>query len=123
MTYYREKLDGKILASAEYGSMVDPENPGQLPQSFLYYLMHEALEAYGQRLLFSDEFPSEDQPDFNDVSVTIMSDDLDQRQTYFANLEKDAIEVIVPFQATDWSPRYGMLRNKYAVKWQFNYES
>lgn len=69
MTYYREKLDGKILASVEYG----------------------------QRLLFSDEFPSEDQPDFNDVSVTIMSDDLDQLQTYFANLEKDAIEVIVLF--------------------------
>jgi len=59
--------------------------------------MHGTLETYGQRLLFSDEFPSEDQPDFNDVSVTIMSDDLDQLQTYFANLEKDAIEVIVLF--------------------------
>lgn len=101
MTYYQEKLDGKILASVEYGSMVDPENPGQLSQSFPYYLMHGTLETYGQRLLFSDEIPSEEQPDFNDVSVTIMSDDLDQLQTYFANLEKDAIEVIVPFQATD----------------------
>ncbi|MFV8806876.1 hypothetical protein [Aerococcus urinaeequi] len=104
MTYYQEKLDGKILASVEYGSTVDPENPGQLPLAFHHYLMHGTLETCGQRLLCSDEFPSENQPDFNDVSVAIMSDDLDQLQTYFANLEKDAIKVILPFQATDWSP-------------------
>lgn len=104
MTYYQEKLDGKILATVEYGSMVDPENSGQLPLAFHRYLMHGVLEVDGHRLLFSDEFPSGGRLDFNDLSVAIVSDDFDQLQTHFVNLEKDAIEVIVPFQATDWSP-------------------
>lgn len=74
-------------------------------------------------LLFSDEFPSEDQPGYNDVSVSIMSSDFDQLQGYFNNLVKKATEVMVPFQAIDWSIGYGMLRDKYSVKWLLNYEA
>ena len=98
MTYYQEKLDGKILAPVVYGSMVDPENPVQLPIAFHHYLMRGILETGSQRLLCSYEFPSENQPDFNDVSVAIMSDDFDQFQTYFANLEKSRSKLSFPLK-------------------------
>lgn len=65
--------------------MVDPENPGQLPLTFHHYMMNGILEIDGHRLLFSDEFPSGARPDFNDLSVAIVSDDFDQLQTPFAN--------------------------------------
>lgn len=122
MNYYQETLGGKILASVEYGTMVNPEETNQLPEDYQHYLMHGALEVEGKRILFSDEFPSNNQLEYNDVSIALMSNDFSQLENYFTKLEKEATEVMVPFQATDWSPGYGMLRDKFGIKWQLNYE-
>ena len=112
MPYYQETLGVKILAAVEYGAMVDPENSGQLPKTQHHHLLSGALDIDGKSLLFSDEFPSEGQPDYNDVSVSIMSSDFDQSQGCFYNLVKESTEVIVLFQAIDWFLGYSMLRDK-----------
>lgn len=59
MPYYKETLGGKILATVEYGAVVDTENSGQLPKTQHHHLLRAALDIDGKSLLFSDEFPSE----------------------------------------------------------------
>ncbi|MFW3331546.1 hypothetical protein ACSHWD_02645 [Aerococcus urinaeequi] len=83
MPYYQETLGVKILAAVEYGAMVDPENSGQLPKTQHHHLLRGALDIDGKSLLFSDEFPSEGQPDYNDVSVSIMSSGLTSYKAVF----------------------------------------
>lgn len=43
MNYYQETLGGKILASVEYGTMVDPEETNQLPEDYQHYLMPRCI--------------------------------------------------------------------------------
>ena len=59
MPYYKETLDGKILAAVEYAAVVDTENSGQLPKTQHHHLLRGALDIDGKSLLFSDKFPSE----------------------------------------------------------------
>ena len=83
MPYYKETLGGKILAAVEYGAVVDTENSGQLPKTQHHHLLRGALDIDGKSLLFSDEFPSKGQPDYNDVSVSIMSSGLTSYKAVF----------------------------------------
>lgn len=83
MPYYQETLGVKILAAVEYGAMVDLENSGQLPKTQHHHLLLGAQDIDGKSLLFSDEFPSEGQPDYNDVSVSIMSSGLTSYKAVF----------------------------------------
>jgi PhnB protein len=32
-------------------------------------------------------------------------------------------EVIMPLQATHWSPRYGVVRDRFGIRWEINCEA
>jgi PhnB protein len=37
----------------------------------------------------------------------------------FAGLSEGG-EVLMPLQATDWSPRYGVVRDPFGIRWEIN---
>lgn len=116
--YYTNAFGAEKLNIIRYGDAYDENNP--LPEGTKDRVMHGAIAIDGRRLLFSDNFPGDETE--LDVSIALMSSDADQLKRYYEALTPDAKEVIVEFQVTDWSPGYGMLRDKYGVKWQLNVE-
>ncbi len=46
----------------------------------------------------------------------------DEADRVFAGLAAGG-EVIVPLQATHWSPRYGIVRDPFGLRWEINCDS
>ena len=43
----------------------------------------------------------------------------DEADHIFAGLAESG-DVIMPLQATDWSPRYGLVRDSFGIRWEIN---
>ena len=46
----------------------------------------------------------------------------DEADRLFAGLAEGG-EVIMPLQATHWSPRYGVVRDPFGIRWEINCEA
>lgn len=118
MDYYSQIFNAEHLALIRYGDMYQEGMP--ISEEDKERVMHGSLQIDGKRILFTDNVANE--PKELDVSIAIISSDANQLQEYYQALAPDAKEVLVEFQVTDWSPGYGMLVDKYGVKWQLNVE-
>jgi len=106
MTFEEMPTDPKFILSEEDKNLV----------------LHTSLNICGSTVMFSDVFPG--MPFFkgNNISLTIISSDMDQLKDFFNKLKVEG-KVDMELQETFWSKCYGSLTDKFGVIWQFNYES
>ncbi|KKK35957.1 glyoxalase, partial [Mesobacillus campisalis] len=69
-----------------------------------------------------DIFPGMSFVQGNNVSLAVMSNNLDELQTYFDQL-KEGGKVQMELQETFWSKCYGTLVDRYGIHWQISYEA
>lgn len=119
MDYYIDVFNAEQVALIRYGDMYQEGMP--ISEDDKNRVMHGSIKIDDKRILFSDNFASDSKE--VDVSIAIISSDANQLQSYFQKIEPDSKEIMVPFQVTDWSSGYGMLRDKYGVTWQLNVEA
>lgn len=74
------------------------------------------------RIQISDNSPEFEYKYGENVTIALISDDVDTSKKYFNNLKKDAKEVVMDLQETPWSPAYGNIVDKFGVIWQINTE-
>ncbi|MBW5446549.1 VOC family protein [Cohnella sp. CFH 77786] len=98
----------------------DPRYP--LPEEAKNLVMHARLTISGSRVMFSDVFPGMPFTLGNNVSLTIVSQDLEEIKSAFHQL-KEGGKVGMELQETFWSKCYGNLTDKFGIEWQFNYDS
>jgi PhnB protein len=96
------------------------ESPGadQIPESQGDRVMHARLVVGDQVLMASDAPPGQYQrPAGNYVSITV--DDAGEARRLFDALA-DGAQVPMPFDATFWSPGFGMLVDRWGTPWMVN---
>ncbi|KHF41623.1 VOC family protein [Halalkalibacter okhensis] len=98
----------------------NPEYP--LPEEAKNLIMHTRLNIDGSNVMFSDVFPGMPFIAGNNISLSIISKDMEKMKSYFDRL-KDGGEVRLELQETFWSKCYGSLTDKFGIEWQFNYDS
>ncbi|MDT3428909.1 PhnB protein [Paenibacillus forsythiae] len=96
----------------------NPEYP--LPEEAKDLIMHTRLIIFGSTVMFSDVFPGMPFVAGNNISLAIVSDDIDALQSAFDKL-KEGGKVGMELQETFWSKCYGSLSDKFGVEWQFNH--
>jgi PhnB protein len=69
--------------------------------------------------MFSDAFPGMPYQQGSAVEIAVVLDDEAQARKIFDALSEGG-EVVMPLQKTDWSPLYGMVKDKYGVSFQVN---
>lgn len=100
-----------------------PADPNfTLPEEAKDLVMHTRLNIDGSNVMFSDVFPGMPFNQGNNISLSIVNNDLEKIQEYYNKLS-DGGTVIMELQETFWSKSYGSLRDKFGIEWQFNYES
>lgn len=95
----------------------NPEYP--LPEEAKHLIMHTRLNINGSNVMFSDVFPGMPFVAGNNISLTIVSESMDEIQSAFNKL-KDGGTVGMELQETFWSKCYGSLTDKFGIIWQFN---
>ncbi|KMY50175.1 VOC family protein [Peribacillus loiseleuriae] len=105
----------KIMTFGE--SPPNPEFP--LPEEAKNLVMHTRLNISGSNVMFSDVFPGMPFIKGNNISLAIVSENLDEIKSQFDKL-KEGGTVGMELQETFWSKCYGQLTDKFGIIWQFN---
>ncbi|WP_339897252.1 VOC family protein [uncultured Gilvimarinus sp.] len=114
-TFYSECLGLPIDYMGTY-----KEAPGGNPvdASFDDKIMHVSLTIGGAILMGSD-VPSGDYQAPQGISVALQTESASQAETMFNALSANG-EIIMPLEKTFWAERFGLLRDKFGIKWMVN---
>lgn len=117
--FYAKVLGGEITAAMPYG-----DGPPDMPvgEQYKEWLMHAWLQVGDQAIMGADMdkdwAPNIDKPK-NGFDVTLHTDDGAEARRWFDALSEGG-KVVMPFEATFWSPGFGSLIDKFGVPWMVN---
>ena len=113
MRFYEKTLGGKVEMM-----MKASEAPGgvEKPGSKADGILHAAISVDGQRLLASDWMSPDPYPGISGVSLSLVYQTVDEAARRF-NALADGGKVTMPMAKTFFSPRFGMLADKFGVQW------
>jgi PhnB protein len=115
--FYADCLGGKIAMMMTYG---DSPNPEQTPSEWRNKVMHARLVVGDQVLMASDAPPDRYAP-MKGVMISIsVAEPAEAERIFHALAEKGS--VTMPIQQTFWSPRFGMVTDRFGTPWMVNCE-
>lgn len=91
-----------------------------IPEEAKDLIMHTFLLIGGDRVMFSDAFPGQPVTIGDNISLTVMSDRVDEITAQF-NALKEGGQVGMELQETFWSKWYGMVTDQFGICWQFSH--
>ena len=99
-----------------------PPNPEYaLPEEAKDLVMHTRLDISGSNVMFSDVFPGSPFVQGNNISLAVVSRDIEEVKSVFNKL-KEGGTVGMELQETFWSKCYGNLTDKFGIDWQLSHE-
>lgn len=99
-----------------------PPNPEYaLPEEAKDLVMHTRLDISGSNVMFSDVFPGSPFVQGNNISLAVVSRDIEEVKSVFSKL-KEGGTVGMDLQETFWSKCYGNLTDKFGIDWQLSHE-
>ena len=82
-------------------------------------VLHAILRTKGGDIMFSDATPDRAGSPGDNISLSITADDAAETDRIFEKLVAGG-KVTMPLDKTFWSPRFGMLVDKYGIAWMVN---
>lgn len=110
--FYKQALGAEELYSQTYG-----ESP--MPMGNPDAIMHATIKIGEAHVMMCDDLHSENFTTGGNVSLAIGLNDVDKAKQMFANLS-DGGSVTMPLDKTFWAEAFGMLTDKYGIKWMVN---
>lgn len=116
--FYADVLQAEDLGLTKFrDAPADPNEPA-LPEGAENRVMNATLQLpNGSLLMFSDTFPGMPYQKGNNVSLTLVFDNMNETKTTFDKLA-DGGTISMELQETFWSPLYGNFVDKFGVEWQ-----
>jgi PhnB protein len=118
----REALD--FYKSALGGEVLFVQTVGESPMSKMgpaNNIMHATLKVGESRIMMSDDMRPESPAVAGMISLAIGVDDKTKAEQMFSNLSQGG-SVIMALQKTYWAEAFGMLTDKFGVRWMINFE-
>jgi PhnB protein len=116
--FYRKALGAKVEMLMRFKDSPDPVPPGMIPPGSENKVMHASLSIGDTTVMVSDGDCS-GKPGFQGFSLSIAAASLAEADRLFAALA-DGGKVQMPLTKTFWSPRFGMLTDRFGVGWMIN---
>jgi len=113
--FYHRALGAKVEMLMRYKDGPEPPPPGMLPPGSESKVMHASFQIGDATILGSDGRCS-GKPQFEGFSLSLTVTDEGQAERYF-NALADGGEVRAPLTKTFFSPRFGMVADRFGVGW------
>jgi PhnB protein len=113
--FYRTQLGAEVGPLMRYKESPEPHQPGMLPAGSENKVMHGIIQIGNTRVMVSDGRCS-GQPAFQGFALTITAADIAQADRMFAALA-DGGQVQMALAKTFFSPRFGMVTDRFGVPW------
>jgi len=94
----------------------------EIPAEAKDLVMHTYIEIGGSKLMISDDYPGSPYQQGNNFTLAYVSSDEAAIRSAFEKL-KDGGTVELELQEMPWSKAYGIVTDKFNIKWQFSHEA
>ncbi len=119
--FYRGALGAEVTALMRFRECPDPTPPGMVPPGSEDKVMHAAFRIGGATVMASDGRCS-GQPRFGGVSLSVSVPDEATADRFFAALAEGG-QVQMPLGKTFFSPRFGVVADRFGVSWMIVVEA
>jgi PhnB protein len=119
LEFYKKALGAETVMLLRFNESPDPLPPGMVPDGWEKKVMHSAFRIGDSLIMASDG--CEPGSDFKGFSLSITVTDEADADKFF-NALGDGGKVDMPLGKTFWSPRFGMVTDKFGITWMVNFE-
>jgi PhnB protein len=115
LAFYRQALGAEILMQMRFREAPDPPPPGMLPPGSEDKVMHAHARIGDAEFMASDGHCS-GQPGFQGFSLSLtLPTEADVDRAFAALADQGRVDM--PAGKTFWSPRFGMVTDRFGVQW------
>lgn len=115
LDFYRRRLNAEVTMLLRYKESPDPPQPGMVPAGCGDKIMHSSFRV-GDTTVMASDGRCQGQPVFQGFSLALSVADETQADRLFAALA-DGGQVQMPLGRTFFSPRFGMVADRFGVSW------
>jgi len=116
--FYKKALGAKPEMMMRYKESPEPPPPGCIPPGSENKIMHASFKVEDAVVMASDGMCS-GKPNFSGVTLSINVKKSADADRYFNGLAEGG-KVNMPLAKTFWSPRFGMVQDRFGVSWMVN---
>lgn len=113
--FYQSAIGAEVQMLMRHKDSPEPAPPGMLPPGSENKVMHVALRI-GDTLVLASDGRCTGKTSFEGFSLALTAATPDEADRAFARLA-DGGQVSMPLAKTFWSPRFGMLVDRFGVSW------
>lgn len=114
LAFYKTAVGAQVDMLMHFNQSPDPVPPGMLQAGFENKVMHCQFRVGDAVVLASDG--CDDKTPFSGFSLALSLSTEAEADRAFAGLS-DGGTVMMPLTQTFWSPRYGMVKDRFGVHW------
>ncbi len=115
LEFYKKALGARVEMLMRYKESPEPPPPGMLPPGSENKVMHSSFHV-GDTVMMASDGHCSGQTNFQGFSLSITVADVAAADRVF-NALADGGKVTMPLAKTFWSPRFGMLTDRFGVGW------
>ncbi len=119
--FYRKALGAEVQMLMRYKESPEPPPPGMVPPGSENKVMHASLRIGDATVMMSDG-ECGGKPNFEGFSLSLTVKTAGEADRFF-NALADGGKVQMPLSKTFWSPRFGMVADRFGVGWMVNVAS
>ena len=122
--FYAQALNGSIVESHPYSD--NPMMCAGMPLDWHNKIMHISLAAgdillYGSDVMTDGPFGLKINPESSPINLSLnFSSEAEQTEVF--NKLADGGKITMPLQNTFWGAKFGMLSDKFGIRWMFNFD-
>jgi PhnB protein len=116
--FYRKALGAEVEMTMRFKDSPEPPQPGMVPPGFENKIMHTSFRV-GQTTVMASDGCSSEEPSFKGFSLSLSVPSEAEADRVFAALANGG-QVRMPLAKTFWSPRFGMVTDRFGVGWMIS---
>ena len=115
LAFYRQALGAEVQMMMPFKESPEPPPPDKVPPGHENKIMHASFRV-GSTVVMASDGRSSGKPDFQGFSLALTVATEAEADRAFGALA-DGGQVTMPLEKTFWSPRFGMLEDRFGVGW------
>ncbi|PYK16867.1 MAG: VOC family protein [Verrucomicrobia bacterium] len=116
--FYRKTLGAEVEMMMRFKESPEPPPPGTVPSGVENKIMHSSFRI-GQTTVMASDGDSTDKPSFQGFSLSLSVPNEAEADRAF-NALADGGQVKMPLTKTFWSPRFGMVEDRFGIGWMIS---
>jgi PhnB protein len=113
--FYRKALGAEVEMMMRFKDSPEPPAPGMVPPGHEHKIMHCSFRI-GQTTVMASDGCSTEKPGFQGFSLSLSVPTEAEAEGAFTALAEGG-QVQMPLEKTFWSPRFGMVADRFGVGW------